>query len=87
MSALVDFEPSRAGVALATDVAGKRLIPRVDQLMRLQVAFGDELFVTVGKRTGERSFSSLKQRGAISETVKIGAELGNFGLHGCADGS
>ena len=57
----MNFKSTSPGVFLATDMAGVRLFPRVDQAMRFQVALGDEAFVTAIHCTDKGSLTSLKQ--------------------------
>jgi len=55
----VDLESTSARVAFAANVAGKRLVTRMDQLVGFQVAFSDELFATVAELASKGSFTSL----------------------------
>ena len=59
MGSYVDFETARSAVSLATDVTLEGLLTRVDQLMRLQMAFGDEPLATVLKVADEGSLACM----------------------------
>ena len=56
----MNFQPTGPGIALSADVALEGLFTGVNQLVSLEVTFGDEFLAAAFKVARERSFSCLK---------------------------
>ena len=57
----MDLEPPSSRITFATNVAFERLLASMNQLMGLQMPFGDELLATALERARKWSFSSLHE--------------------------
>ena len=61
MSAFMDLESPSSRIALATNIAFERLLASMNQLVGLQMPFGDELLATALKCARKWSFSRLHE--------------------------